>query len=39
VAFPVGERWPTVGVEVLHYQEEGMKDEAPRMWAESGRRR
>jgi hypothetical protein len=32
-------RWPTVDVEVLHHQEEGMKGEAPRMWAESGRRR
>jgi hypothetical protein len=37
-AFPVGERWPTVGIEVLHHQEEGMKGEAPRMRAESDRR-
>jgi hypothetical protein len=35
-AFLVGEWWSTVGVEVLHHQEEGMKGEATRMRAESG---
>jgi hypothetical protein len=34
--FPIGERWPTVGVEVLHHQEEGMNGEVLRMRAESG---
>jgi hypothetical protein len=37
-AFSVDERWPMVGVEVLHHQEEGMKGEAPRMRVKSGRR-
>jgi hypothetical protein len=36
--FLVGERWPTVSVEVLHHQEEGMKGEALRMQAKSGQR-
>jgi hypothetical protein len=31
--------WPTVGVEVLHHHEEGMKGEAPRMRVESNWRR
>jgi hypothetical protein len=37
--FLVDERWPTVSIRVLHHQEEGMKGEAPRMRAKSGRRR